>query len=218
MTDPPSAQSTPLPSAAAIAAALEATMPPRPDDTPFDAARRPAAVAVVLFDAGSAASILLTKRSDDLPSHPGQVSLPGGVLEPEDPTPRDAALRETEEELGIPASALRVVGTLPDMDTATSGFVVRPFVAHMVVPVPPVPSDAEVARVMVVPLSEILAADARLPERPGRLELRYPLDGEDVWGATAWILRSLCRALRRALSAPGAEGRGATPAGAGPDR
>ena len=60
---------------------------------------------LVLYDRGGEAHLLLTKRSESVPSHPGQISLPGGVVEPGDRSPRDAALRETEEEVGIPAAA-----------------------------------------------------------------------------------------------------------------
>jgi 8-oxo-dGTP pyrophosphatase MutT (NUDIX family) len=157
-------------------------------------------VLLALFDRDGEPHLLLTKRSDRVPSHPGQVSLPGGVVEPGDPTPADAALRETEEEVGIPASALRVIGELDDVSTMVSGFIVRPFIAVAAAPLAPVPSDAEVARILEVPVAALLAADAALPPDPAPLALRYPLAGEDVWGATARILRIFSRVARCALA------------------
>jgi 8-oxo-dGTP pyrophosphatase MutT (NUDIX family) len=133
-------------------------------------------------------------------SQHGQVSLPGGVIEPDDPTPRDAALRETEEEVGLRRGDLRVIGRLDDVHTMVSGFVITPFVAILDAPMAAVPSDREVARVIHAGVADLLAADERLPARPALLELRYPLEGEDVWGATARILRSFSRVTRCALA------------------
>jgi 8-oxo-dGTP pyrophosphatase MutT (NUDIX family) len=185
-------------SAADLADALAAALGDRPPAELPGPGRR-AAVLLILFDRGGEAHLLLTKRSDSVPSHPGQISLPGGVIEPGDASPRDAALRETEEEVGIPSSALRVVGELDDVSTLVSGFIVRPVVAVADVPLAPVASDAEVARILEVPVADVLRADAALPAEPAPLALRYPLAGEDVWGATARILRIFSRAARSAL-------------------
>lgn len=170
---------------------------------------RRAAVLLALFDRAGESHLLLTKRSDDLPSHPGQISLPGGVIEPGDPSHAHAALRETEEEVGIPPAALRVIGELDDVSTMVSGFIVRPVLAVAVAPVAPVPSDAEVARIIEVAVADVLSADAALPPDPPPLALRYPLAGEDVWGATARILRLFSAVARRALAErpPGPTGR-----------
>jgi 8-oxo-dGTP pyrophosphatase MutT (NUDIX family) len=181
--------------ARAIADALDGR---RPAEHPGPGRR--AAVLLVLFDRDGEAHLLLTKRSDSVPSHPGQISLPGGVVEPGDASPRAAALRETEEEVGIPASALRVIGELDEVSTLVSGFIVRPVVAVADGPLAPVPSDAEVARVLEVLVADVLRADAALPADPAPLALRYPLSGEDVWGATARILRIFSRVVRCALA------------------
>jgi 8-oxo-dGTP pyrophosphatase MutT (NUDIX family) len=198
--DPPPHPPARVPPAAGLAAALAATLRNRrPAELPGPGRR--AAVLLVLFDRDGEAHLLLTKRSDRVPSHPGQISLPGGVVEPQDPTPADAALRETEEEVGIPAAALRVIGELDEVSTMVSGFIVRPFVAVAEKPLSPVPSDAEVARIVEVPVADLLRADAALPAEPAPLALRYPLGGEDVWGATARILRIFSRVARRSLAA-----------------
>jgi 8-oxo-dGTP pyrophosphatase MutT (NUDIX family) len=209
---PPPAE---LPDAAGLGAALERALRRRvPREFPGPGRR--AAVLLVLHDRRGEPHLLLTKRSDDLPSHPGQISLPGGVIDRGDASAEDAALRETEEEVGIPRSALRVVGELDDVPTMVSGFIIRPFVAVHAGAVAPRPSDAEVARIIDVRVTDLLAADVALPPDPEPLALRYPLAGEDVWGATARILRTFCAVARYALSA-GGEPR-AEPAGAGPGR
>ncbi len=201
-----------LPGLGGLAAALEEALRGRsPRELPGPGRR--AAVLIVLYEHVGAPHLLLTKRSDDLPSHPGQISLPGGVIEADDPTPRDAALRETEEEVGLRRGDLRVIGELDDVHTAASGFVIRPFVAVLHAPMAAVPSDREVARVIHAAVADLLAADERLPAEPAPLELRYPLEGEDVWGATARILRIFSRVTRCALARdlrPGA------PPGGGP--
>ena len=178
---------------------------------------RRAAVLIVLIDRGDEAHLLLTKRSEDLPSHPGQISLPGGVVEDSDPSPREAALRETEEEVGLPRRSLKVLGELDDVHTMVSGFIIRPFVALLDGPLAAVASDAEVARIFDVAVADLLRADAALPADPAPLALRYALGGEDVWGATARILRIFARVTRCAVS-PGPEGPERRAAGEGPAR
>jgi 8-oxo-dGTP pyrophosphatase MutT (NUDIX family) len=159
-------------------------------------------VLLALYDREGEAHVLLTKRSDSVPSHPGQISLPGGVVEPGDGSPRATALRETEEEIGIPQAVWEVIGELDDVTTMVSGFIVRPVVALAGGPLAPVASDAEVARILEVRVADVLRADAALPADPAPLALRYPLGGEDVWGATARVLRIFSRVARCAL-APG---------------
>lgn len=201
-----------LPGAAGLAAALEHVLRERRPVVLPGPGRR-AAVLIVLYEREGEPHLLLTKRSDALPSHPGQISLPGGVVETDDASDRDAALRETEEEVGLARASLRVIGELDDVHTMTSGFIIRPFVALLEGPMTAVPSDAEVARVIDARVADLLVADAALPGAPGVLELRYPLSGEDVWGATARVLRTFSQVARCALSR--AAGR---PAAAGADR
>lgn len=157
---------------------------------------RHAAVLITLFDLGGEAHLLLTKRASHLPSHPGQISLPGGMREPEDPSLMHTALRETQEEVGLSPDRLRVLGRLGEVNTIASGFLVRPFVAVTHDDIEPVAADGEVARIIRVPVREVLEIDRTLPDDAGIARLRYPLDGEDVWGATARILRLFCRVAR----------------------
>jgi 8-oxo-dGTP pyrophosphatase MutT (NUDIX family) len=201
-----------LPVLGDLADALRDALQDRPVVVAAGEGRR-AAVLIVLYERDGEPHLLLTKRSDDLPSHPGQISLPGGVVEQDDASAADAALRETEEEVGVPREALVLLGELDDVHTMASNFIVRPFVALHEGDLVAVPSDAEVARVLHVTVADLLRADAALPAGIALLELRYPLAGEDVWGATARILRTFSRVLRCALSPGGGDPSAAAPAG-----
>ncbi len=169
------------------------------DRTEGPASGRPAAVLIPLFDRDNQPHIFLTKRASNLSEHPGQISLPGGRRDPDDHDITTTALREAHEELGIPPHAVTVLGSLDDVQTYQSSFTVTPVVG--VLPTRPtiVPNPKEIARVMEVSLAEILAIDEGLPANASVAELRYPLDGEDVWGATARILRALCALTRDAI-------------------
>ena len=103
--------------------------------------------------------------------------------------------------MGIPTASLRVLGRLDDVHTVATDFIVSPFVAALAAPLRAVPNEEEIARLLEVPVADLLAADARLPSEPDRLTLRYPLLGEDVWGATARILREFAAVVRDALGA-----------------
>lgn len=171
---------------------------------------RPAAVLILVYDLNETAHIVLTKRSAELSSHGGQISLPGGRPEAEDSDLAATALRETSEEVGVPPREVRVVGRLDDVETRATSYVVSPFVGHLVGASRPAAHDPlEVARVIDVSVLDVLAADARIPPDAGVARLRYPLHGEDVWGATARILRGFAHVVRAALAA-GAE-RGGSP-------
>jgi 8-oxo-dGTP pyrophosphatase MutT (NUDIX family) len=196
---PSPASPTGLPAAAPLADALGrllATRTPRTLDDPIPRA----GVLVLLYDIGGRPHVVLTRRTDSLPHHPGQVSLPGGRFEPEDGDLMVTALRETEEELGVPVADLRVVGRLDDVPTVASGFIITPFVAHLASDLVPTPSAEEIARVLEVPLADLLAADDCLPVDADVITLRYPMLGEDVWGATARILQIFLRRCREALA------------------
>jgi 8-oxo-dGTP pyrophosphatase MutT (NUDIX family) len=161
-----------------------------PDLTP-DTARR-AAVLILLYPGANDARIPLTVRHPHLPQHAGQISLPGGALDPGE-SPDAAALREAEEEIGIPRDHIRLLGPLSTLWVAVSNFVVHPFVGMADRPPEFRMHPREVEAVLAVPLSE-LRDPARLKwtaaEHFGR-DVRYPyfdLAGHVVWGATAMIL------------------------------
>ncbi len=192
----------PLPAAPALAAAIR----PELADGPAGAAAlegRRAAVMILLFDVDGEPHIFLTKRTDEMEHHPGQIALPGGRFDDEDGDLRVTALRETHEELGVAPESVEVLGRLDDVFTAASSFVVTPFVAVAAERPVAVPCEREIARVLEVPLAGLLQADRELPDQPDILTLRYPLLGEDVWGATARILRAFSAVVRRAVGTPG---------------
>jgi 8-oxo-dGTP pyrophosphatase MutT (NUDIX family) len=165
----------------------------------LDRPGRPAAVLIPLYDRDGAPHLILTKRTADLPAHPGQISLPGGRRDPEDHDLRATALRETHEELGIPPTAVTVIGELDDVATFQSQYIVTPVIGVLATAPITRPNPTEIDRVMEVSLAEVLSLDAALPAEPTLADLRYPLDGEDVWGATARILHGFAAVVRRAI-------------------
>jgi 8-oxo-dGTP pyrophosphatase MutT (NUDIX family) len=152
----------------------------------------PAAVLVpVLLDA-DAPELLFTKRTDDVETHKGQVSFPGGVCDDTDAGPVDTALRETEEELGIPRSLVEVVGCLPELKTPT-GFSITPVVGLLSALPRLTPSAAEVAAVFRAPLALFAGgrSEMRMVDGVAREVWFYDHHGTVIWGATAAIARTL---------------------------
>jgi 8-oxo-dGTP pyrophosphatase MutT (NUDIX family) len=153
---------------------------------------RPAAVLVLVNDAGD---LFLTKRSAHLKHHPGQIALPGGGQDAGDPTPVAAALRETEEEIGLPRDRVEVLGCLPAHETVTS-FAITPVIGLLRGAFSPTPEAGEVDEVFTVPLSHVIDPTMfRIESRrwQGRLRHYYvvPWGPYYIWGATARILRAL---------------------------
>jgi 8-oxo-dGTP pyrophosphatase MutT (NUDIX family) len=167
-------------------------VPPRPPPGLSD--MQAAAVLVPLFEAGGETRVVLTRRPDTMPSHRGDVAFPGGKVHPEvDATLRDAALREAEEEIGLPRNAVEVVAELHTISTVTSRFLVAPFVGVLAEPPELRPDAREVARVFDVALSELMAEGVHRVEHWGTGVLTrdvhiFELDDETVWGLTARIL------------------------------
>jgi 8-oxo-dGTP pyrophosphatase MutT (NUDIX family) len=167
-----------------------------------------AAVLLPLFaDRGSdaddpaSARLVLTKRPESMPSHQGQIAFPGGKIDPAvDASPRAAALREADEEIGLPPSAVDVIAELPSVGTAVGQFVMTPFVG-IVDPRPRlVPDSREVDRVFDVALSELLDPEIYRSEiwqfwGEARLMHFFDLEDETVWGATARVLADFLAVL-----------------------
>ncbi len=154
---------------------------------------------LLLTPHADSAAIVLTVRADALGRHGGQVSMPGGVIEA-DEVAQSAALREAHEEIGLEPSAVRVLGALSPVDIPISGFRLHPVVAATT-PTPTfVPAPDEVARVIQVPLSDLLDTSRivwRSVHRNGRdFEFpAFPFDGAEIWGATAMVLAELLALL-----------------------
>ncbi len=136
--------------------------------------------------------VVFTRRSEDVPTHKGQVAFPGGSRDPADADLEATALREAEEEVGIPAGDVEVVGRLDDYFTI-SGFVVAPYVGFVPDGISWRPNPRECAEVLEIPLRELLSEGyfAKIFRRAGmkRAVLFYRARGQVVWGATAAMLR-----------------------------
>ncbi len=172
-----------------------------PPDAPRDAfpALTQAAVLVPLVNHAAGMTALFTRRTEHLSDHAGQVSFPGGRVEPGDDGPVATALRETEEEIGLAPAHIEIVGRLPMFDTAT-GFAVVPVVALVAPPFTLRLDDFEVAEVFEVPLDFLLdPANRRIERRVwnGREREYYCIDheGPTIWGVTARMVVSLAEAL-----------------------
>jgi 8-oxo-dGTP pyrophosphatase MutT (NUDIX family) len=172
-----------------------------------DAARRRAAVLVPLYARAGEVYVLCTRRADDLPHHQGQVAFPGGGHEPADDGLLATALREAEEEVGIAARDVEVLGTLDDEATRASGFVVTPFVGVIPFPYPFRPNPAEIVALLHVPIEPLLVSKVfreETRERNGVPARVLCLDHGPhvIWGLTARILRGFAELLRSEPSRP----------------
>ncbi len=163
----------------------------RPGESP-EGMRRAAAL-LLLYPKGSEPHLVLTMRKEDLPQHPGQVSLPGGAVEPGESI-EDAALREAREEVGADSSRLDVVGVLSPLPIPVSGFVVHPVVALAGSPPELRAHEREVESILEVSLADLASPPNRrtehLPRDDGRDRVIpfFAVSGVKVWGATAMIL------------------------------
>jgi 8-oxo-dGTP pyrophosphatase MutT (NUDIX family) len=155
-----------------------------------------AAVLVPLLEKDGEPHVLLTRRRADLRRHAGQVSFPGGRVDPSDADTLATALRETEEEVGIAPAAVDVLGRLDETLVLATGFRLTPWVGRLPYPSAFTPDPREVERVMLIRLAALSREGAHWTERHeayGRLrEVHfYAAPGALVWGATARILHKL---------------------------
>ena len=173
-----------------------------PHSQPFAPAfpgARHSAVLVALAPSERGVEVLLTRRSMDMRTHRGEISFPGGRLDPGE-TATDAALREAHEEVGLDPALVTVEGELEHLNTIVSRSYIVPVIASLAAPVDVQPASLEVDRVLWVPLAEFTRPDTYRSERWGtpptdRLLHFFELDDETVWGATASVLVQLLTAL-----------------------
>lgn len=161
-----------------------------PGEIPDDC--RAGAGLLLVYPTGGAAHLLLTVRSSELPSHPGQVSLPGGALE-DGETIESAALRESAEEVGLDPAGVHIAARLTPLHIPASGFVLWPVLGFIDRAQAWRPEPGEVERILEVPI-ETLGRPSRLGSeirvyRGQDIEVPYfDLDGAKLWGATAMIV------------------------------
>ncbi|MBF9048498.1 CoA pyrophosphatase [Roseobacter sp. HKCCD9010] len=156
---------------------------------------RPAAVLIAIADSPGGAEVILTKRASHLKHHPGQIAFPGGKLDDGDADLVSAALREAEEEIGLPRDLVSVLELMPIHETVTS-YEVTPVVAALNGDFDPIPEPGEVAEIFRVPLAFLMDPSAyRVERRRWRGVWRQfyvvPYGPYYIWGATARMLKSL---------------------------
>jgi 8-oxo-dGTP pyrophosphatase MutT (NUDIX family) len=163
---------------------------------------RPAAGLLLVFPIDERAHILLTVRAETLGRHRGQVSLPGGVIEPGE-TFEQAALREAHEEVALPLEGVRVLGALTPLDIPVSGFRLHPIVAALDRRPALSAAHSEVARIVEVDIEAL--GDPSRPAETDRtrdgVAIRVPVfraGGAEIWGATAMVLSEFLCVLKRA--------------------
>ena len=154
-----------------------------------------AAVLVPLYtDAAGALHAVFTRRHDDLRRHPGEISFPGGRRDEGDVDLCATALRETHEEIGLPAEAVELVGALQPTPTFVTNYAIYPFVGLIEPGFAWVPQEAEVGQVLELPVERVRQGYARrrMVRRgmPFRTDV-YDVDGHVIWGATARIVADL---------------------------
>ena len=159
-----------------------------------------AAVLIPLVLKEEGLSVLLTQRTNHLRDHAGQISFPGGRMDPEDQSPSDTALRESQEEIGLDPKRVEIIGHMPQYLTV-SGYSVTPVVGLVQAQAEYVLDEFEVADVFEVPLSFLLDPanhQVRLwqSEQGGRRFYSMPYENRFIWGATAGMLRNLYHLLK----------------------
>ncbi len=175
-------------------------MPSATDDQTPVADRVPAAVLVPLFLPSSEGEphVVLTRRRADLRHHAGEISFPGGRQDPGDSSLEDTALREAEEEIGLPRASVSPLGELPPTSTFATNYVIHPFVGLIPAGLAWRVSPVEVDAVLELSLRALRASRTRT-----RIERRgisfqtdaYVVDDHLIWGATARILENLLERL-----------------------
>jgi 8-oxo-dGTP pyrophosphatase MutT (NUDIX family) len=176
---------------------LRSALDPSPSHAPAPGDRLAAVLAPLVQSPEP--SLIFTVRSDAMSRHPGEVSFPGGIVEPGE-SPDDAARREAFEEIGLDPALPTLVGALPPVHTYVSAILVVPFVGLL----PTLPdlfaAEAEIKEIVQAPLSQLAAIEEpmELPRADGTRwqGWAYPLEGHTVWGATGLMLHSFLEILR----------------------
>ena len=160
---------------------------------------RDAAVMIAVVDHPGDATLLLTQRTVHLRNHSGQIAFPGGRIDPEDATPEDAALRETEEEVGLDPSLIDIIGRMPDYVTG-SGYRIAPVLGVVTPGFDLTINPDEVDAAFEVPLRFLMdpanhRRDSRLWNEQERFFYTMPYGDRYIWGVTAGIIHALYERL-----------------------
>ncbi|MHB2264077.1 NUDIX hydrolase [Aliihoeflea sp. PC F10.4] len=160
---------------------------------------RDAAVMIAAVERPGGASLILTKRTEKLRSHSGQIAFPGGRIDATDPTPEFAAMRETEEEIGIGAETIEIVGRMPDY-VSGSGYRISPVLGVAKPDFALTLNADEVDDAFEVPLSFLMdpanhTRSSRMWQERERFFYDMPFGNRRIWGVTAGIIRTLYERL-----------------------
>lgn len=182
----------------------------RPIDPMLAPDFRNASVLAPFWGEGDRVNLALTLRTQTLGSHRGQISFPGGRVDASDPGPEAAAIRETNEELGIPADSIAVVARLDDA-WSIQRYLVSTYVGWLDGRPEFVPSPAEVERVIVADVERLMDPQLHrrkhMTERSHRFVIDFfDYDGDVIWGLTGGILATFFRLLRGEVPGPEADG------------
>ena len=173
------------------------------DNTKVDAIQ--SAVLILLYEENGVISFTLTERTQTVEHHRGQISLPGGAREADEKL-SSTAIRETQEEIGIYADDVDIIGALSPLFVPVTGFIINPFVGIINANFEPQPAPEEVETVISVHVNELLNDDNELQEKRNLrgYDMNIPyflLSGHKVWGATAMILSEFKTVLKEAMDA-----------------
>ena len=165
-----------------------------------------AAVLLPIFLKDGQHHILFTQRSNHVHHHKGQISFPGGGRHESERSLQDTALRETWEEIGLEPRDVELLGELDDARTATSGFVVSPFVAFIPYPYKFKVSDYECDEIFDLPVEDLIhktkvKEDHYAVDDEHFITYSYEYEGRLIWGATAGILHQFLEIWRSCISA-----------------
>lgn len=169
---------------------------------------RHAGVLIPLFEEDGIHKVLFTKRSDKVENHKGQISFPGGSVDEEDSSVEETALREACEEIGLLRDDVEILGRIDDTLTLVSNFVVHPFVGLVPYPYDFTINEAEVERLIMVPLRlfhpSVPGIKRGFIEFEGKAchTTTYKYDGEVIWGATARIMENFMNVILHKLPLP----------------
>jgi 8-oxo-dGTP pyrophosphatase MutT (NUDIX family) len=170
--------------------------------------RRHAAVLVPLLCREGDWAVLFTKRTDKVAHHKGQISFPGGAVEAHDPSPLQAMLRESEEEIGVKPEALDILGSLDEAATMASNFIIHPFVGVVPYGYAFEINSFEVESILTVPLHIFLSFTGEPRVREVLYQGKtyrspvFAFEGEVIWGATARVMENFVAVVGSKLPLP----------------